>query len=443
MIADPHVPAAARVHPPVGIPRLLAGPPASAGPESFESHRARLGPRPTAVGPAGGVLMDALDRALLRGRGGAGFPAGRKWRSVAANAQAAGGRAVVVANGAEGEPAAAKDRVLMALRPHLVIDGALLAAEAVGAADAVVYLPRTFPEARAALEHALRERRLAGEDERWVRVVSGPHRYVAGEESAVASYLNGGDARPTFVPPRPYQRGVGRVPTLVQNVETLAHAALIARFGEAWFRAVGTPASPGSVLLTLSGAVARPGVYEVAQGTPLGTAVGMAGDPTETPQAVLVGGYSGRWVAADAAYGMQLDAQAMAAAGTPLGAAVIAVLPQSACGVHETDAALEFLARESARQCGPCLHGLDAIAATFHAAARGRGRPSDLERLTRWAAEIAGRGACHHPDGAVVLLQSALRVFGPQLNAHLRRGACEACARPPLLPMPRLEERWR
>jgi len=430
--------------PPPAMPRLLAGPPAREGAETFEQHVARLGARPR-VGDQqqGAALIAALERSGLTGRGGAGFPAGRKWRTVAANAQRAGGRAVVVANGAEGEPLAAKDRVLMALRPHLVLDGLLLAAEAVGAGDAVVYLPRTFGDAVQALEQAVRERRLAGESDRWVRVVTGPHRYVAGEESAAVAFLDGREARPAFVPPRPFERGVGRLPTLVQNVETLSHAALVARFGDGWFRSAGTPASPGSVLLTVGGAVARPGVYEVAQGIPLGEVVAMAGGVTEPPQAALVGGYAGRWLDAEAAWAMPIDGAALAAAGTPLGCAAVAVLPQSACPVHETQAVLDFLARESARQCGPCLHGLDAIAATAAAVATGQGRAGDVDRLGRWAGEITGRGACHHPDGAAAFLHSAIALFGPRLQQHLRRGPCDACRRPPLLPVPHMQETWR
>lgn len=438
---SPQSPPGSRVVPP-GVPRLLAGPAARHGAEGFAEHVARLGPRPPALGAGGAHLIEALDRAGLTGRGGAGFPAARKWRAVAANAAMARG-AVVVANGAEGEPLAAKDRVLMGLRPHLVVDGLLLAAEAVGAGDAVVYLPRSFPEARAALERAVQERRMAGADQRVVRIVTGPHRYVAGEETAVVAYLEGREARPAFVPPRPFERGVERLPTLVQNVETLAHAALIARFGDAWFRSAGTAGSPGTVLLTLGGAVVRPGVYEVAQGTALGDAVAMAGGPAEEAQAVLVGGYAGRWVPAAAAWDIALEDRAMAAAGTPLGCAAVTVLPRSACGVRETAAVLGFLARESARQCGPCLHGLDAIAATFAACADGRGRPTDLDRLARWGGEIAGRGACHHPDGAAALLHSALRVFGAELQQHMRRGRCPACGHPAVLPVPHLEPRWR
>jgi len=441
-VIAPQQPAPRAVAPPLGVPRLLAGPPARHGPEQLADHLARLGPRPAAGGAAGAALMAALDGSGLRGRGGAGFPTARKWRTVAANAAAAGG-AVAVANGAEGEPLAAKDRVLMGLRPHLVLDGLLLAAEAVGAREAIVYLPRTFPEARAALEGAVRERRLAGVDERLVRVVAGPHRYVAGEETAVVAYLQGREARPTFVPPRLYERGVDRLPTLVQNVETLAHAALIARFGEAWYRGEGTTYSPGTVLLSLGGAVARPGVYEVAHGTPLGSAVAMAGGPTADALAVLVGGYAGRWLDAADAWPLPVDGQAMAAAGTPLGCAAITVLPRGACPVAETANVLDFLARESARQCGPCLHGLDAINDTFRAAAEGRGRPSDLERLGRWGSEIAGRGACHHPDGAAVLLDSALHVFAAELQQHLRRGRCPACAHPQVLATPHMEARWR
>ena len=125
-----------------------------------------------------------------------------------------------------------------------------------------------------------------------------PDRFVAGEETALVQFLNGGPARPTFTPPRPFERGVGGAPTLVQNAETLAHVAQIARFGPAWFRRIGTAAEPGSILVTLSGAVARPGVYEVALGSPLRDLLAQAGGAREEIQAYLIGGYFGTWVGA-------------------------------------------------------------------------------------------------------------------------------------------------
>src|SRR5207237_7072427 len=191
--------------------------PSAPGPESLATHHQRLGPLPV-LAPA--QLIAELEGSGLLGRGGAGFPVGRKWRSVA---QRSSGGAVVLANGAEGEPLSHKDRSLMAARPHLVIDGALLAARAVGANDIIFYVGTEHQTAEAALRQALAER--PGDVLGRARIVAAPPGYVAGEESAAVHYVNARDARPTTTPPRPFERGVGGRPTLVQNVESLALAA--------------------------------------------------------------------------------------------------------------------------------------------------------------------------------------------------------------------------
>ena len=228
--------------------RLLAGPPIDGTPEGFVAHLARLGALPQATGRD--EIISNLEASGLLGRGGAGFPVGRKWRAVAERSR---GRAVVVANGAEGEPASAKDRVLMANRPHLVIDGAVLAAEAVGAEEIVFYIGMEHEAAVAAMSRALAERR--GRSASGPASSTAPISYVAGEASAAVHCINTGDARPITTPPRVSERGVGDRPTLVQNVESLAHAALIARYGDAWYRSAGRFESRGTALITVSGAV--------------------------------------------------------------------------------------------------------------------------------------------------------------------------------------------
>jgi len=217
--------------------------------------------------PTGGPwLIDELDQSGLCGHGGAGFPAARKWRAVADRAHR---RAIVVVNGAEGEPLSDKDHLLLASRPHLVLDGAQLAAESVGAREVYLYVGRGDPVAFRSLDVALQER--GGLNRISVEVVAAPPRFVAGEETAAIRLLNGGEAKPSGVPPRPFERGVRGRPTLVNNVETLALAALIARFGSAWFRSVGTPTTPGSMLVTVAGQVSHPAVYEVEASTRLAT----------------------------------------------------------------------------------------------------------------------------------------------------------------------------
>ena len=396
-------------------PSLLSGPDPRAGMEPAADHLARLGP----VAAPGPWLIDVLERSDLRGRGGAAFPVGTKWRSVASRG---GARPVVLVNGAEGEPLSRKDRVLMESRPHLVLDGAALAAGSVGADQVVLYVGSDLRTAGDALRRALAERPEA--ERRRTRIVEPPAQYVAGEETAAVHFVDGGPALPTSTPPRPYERGVGGRPTLVQNVESLAHAAMIARRGEAWFRDLGRGGAAGTVLLTVSGAVARPGVVEVAHGTPIGEAVAAAGGLTTTASAVLLGGYFGGWVAAGEAWGLPLDAAALRAGGHSIGCGVVAVLPEQRCGVVETARIMSHLSAESARQCGPCVFGLRAIAAAVDRIATGTAEPDDLERIRRWSGEIRGRGACRHPDGAAGFLLSALRVFGDDVAHHHRPGVC-------------------
>ncbi|HVS42542.1 MAG TPA: NADH-ubiquinone oxidoreductase-F iron-sulfur binding region domain-containing protein [Candidatus Dormibacteraeota bacterium] len=399
---------------------LLAGPDPLGGAENAASHLSRLGPLPV-PGPG---LIPALERSDLRGRGGAAFPVGRKWRSVA---ERRGGSPVVLVNGAEGEPLSRKDRVLMEARPHLVLDGAALAAAAVGAGEVVLYVGSDHGAAAVALRQALGERPEA--ERRRIRLVDAPARYVAGEETAAVHFVNDGVALPVSAPPRPYERGVGGRPTLVQNVESLAHVAMIARFGDQWFRGLGDRGSSGTVLLTLCGAVRRPGVHEVAQGTLLGQVIdGAGGGPADPASAVLLGGYFGGWLTAAEARILPLDPAALRDRGHTLGCGVVAVLPEHRCGVVETAGILAYLADQSARQCGPCVFGLRAIAAAVGRVASGAPETADLDRIRRWSGELSGRGACHHPDGAAGLLLSALRTFAEEFRHHHELRRCSAAA---------------
>jgi NADH:ubiquinone oxidoreductase subunit F (NADH-binding) len=398
---------------PLGTRRLL--PLGIAGDITWARHRERYGP----LHLDGRELVAEVDRSGLTGRGGAAFPTAVKLAAVAK-----GRKPVVVANGTEGEPVSSKDAVLMAYNPHLVVDGVLTALAAVGGAEAYVAVSERSRPARTSLENALSER---GESER-IRIVETPGRFVAGEESALVNVVNGGGAKPTFRPPRPFERGVGGRPTLVQNVETLANLALVARFGSDWFRSAGTQAEPGTVLVTAAGCLARPGVIEVELGTPLRALVERCGGLTAEPQAVLVGGYFGTWLGADA-----LDLPLLNSS-VPLGARAIAVLPRDTCGLAETARVARYLAGESAGQCGPCVFGLPAVAAALESIATGRRDAAEqLERLPRLAMQIARRGACAHPDGALRFVESAVRVFDREVELHLS-GRCSASNRDPVLP---------
>jgi NADH:ubiquinone oxidoreductase subunit F (NADH-binding) len=405
-----------------GLPRLLAGLEPGGGPMTLAAHARIHGPL---LSIHAGQLIDEVEQSGLRGRGGADFPTARKLRAVA------GRRRVgpVVVNGSETEPASAKDRLLLARLPHLVLDGAVLAAGAVGSSEVIVKVGTGSADVVKALERAVSER---DRERTEIQVVPGPEGYVTGEESAVVHYLNGGAPLPTFVPPRPFERGFRGRPTLVQNPETLAQLALVARFGSRWYRELGTAADPGSALVTITGAVAAPGVYELAFGTAMGDLLDAAGGPTEPLQALLVGGYFGTWVEASAADRLRLAREDLRSVGCSLGSGVLIALGQSACGLHESAGVTAYLAEQSAGQCGPCVFGLRAIADALGAMAAGVAGPRERDRMLRWASEIRGRGACHHPDGAVRFVESALRVFEDDIERH-RLGRCHA--RPAGLPL--------
>ena len=412
---------------PRGLPRLLASVREDARPTSLDEHVRRYGSTRDAVtGPA---LISLVEASGLRGRGGAAFPTGVKLRAVAAQR----GRPVLVVNGVEAEPASGKDRALLRTTPQLVLDGAVLAAGAVGAQEVIVGIGRHAIREREVVAAAIDARRRKRIDGRVsLRVVLAPDAFVSGEETALLQFLNGGPAKPTFTPPRPFERGVGGAPTLVQNVETLAHLALIARFGAPWFRELGTPAEPGSALLTISGAVARPGIHEIALGTPLRELLTDAGGATEPVSAYLVGGYFGTWFAEPAARELLLDEEHLAARGGGFGAGVIVALPATTCPVSEVARVARYLADESAGQCGPCVHGLPAIADSLARITIGEAHD---QRLARWLTEVRGRGACRHPDGATRFAASSLDVFAGEIEEHLRYGRCAASDRR-VLPIP-------
>ena len=404
-----------------GFPRLL--PPAGQGAD-LRAHVGLHGPVP--YRGRASALIGEVRAAGLTGRGGAAFPVHRKLEAVAS---ARAGRAIVVGNAAEGEPASHKDEALLFLAPHLVLDGLQLAAEAVGATRAVLYV-RGDLRARTRLSDYLPERDAYRLDQVPVEVVWSPSRFLAGEESALASRVSGGPALPRFTPPRVFERGVDGRPTLVQNVETLAHLALIARYGPGWFRALGTPEEPGSMLCTLRQASGSVDVAEAAIGTPLATLLDLS-----ACSAVLVGGYHGAWLPAAQAAALTLSNAQLRPAGAFTGAGVLAGLPADRCGLLEAARVARYLALESAGQCGPCLNGLPSIAAAMAELADSRPHPRVLDDLSRWAGLVEGRGACHHPDGTVRFLRSALSVFGPEIRLH-QQGRCSAATSRPFLPVP-------
>jgi NADH:ubiquinone oxidoreductase subunit F (NADH-binding) len=416
------------------LPRLLKDVPTQ-GAMSLRSHLDTHGELP----PAGRrdrrgaqALIDQVEQAGLGGRGGGGFPTAKKMRAVVA----ARGKPIVVVNATESEPASLKDRTLLETLPHLVLDGAALAARAIGADEAILCVCESASSSLQRASRALEERsQLTGD---WPRVVlrAAPNSYLAGQESALVSYLNDGPAKPTFTPPMPYERGVRRRPTLVNNAETLAHLALIARHGPRWFRELGLDAQPGSTLLTLSGPLAYPGVYEVEYGASLSSLIDAAGGLRARVRATLLGGYAGTWIDSRQLPSLALSNEHLAPHRASLGAGVVLLLSEHACPVAETARIVRWLAEQSAGQCGPCVHGLDALASTFEQVARGSAASHAEARVEQLARLVTRRGACAHPDGSARFAASAVVCFAEEFADHARYGVCEACMRRPELPLP-------
>jgi NADH:ubiquinone oxidoreductase subunit F (NADH-binding) len=388
--------------------------------------------RPQPLPPmSASALIELVRRSGLLGRGGAGFPT---WRKLAA--VAAGSSAVVVANGAEGEPASRKDTWLLAHRPHLVLDGLDLVTTALSASEVYLYVGAAHLVPR--LQQLATAQQRSGGAAAAVRVIAAPPTFLAGEETAAVAWIAGRAPAPRSKPPLVVARGLHGRPTLVQNVETLAQLALLARYGPEWFRSRGTPAEPGTMLVTVSGAVATPGVAEVDVGAALQVVLGVAGGASAPLSAVLLGGYHGSWIGAADLTRVALSRGALAELDAVLGAGVVLALPTSSCGLIESARAVSYLARQSAGQCGPCLNGLPRLAQLLAGLASGgsdgRATPGTVAELRRIAGLVDGRGACHHPDGTVRFLRSALRVFDAEVAAHLH-GTCTATSTAPVLPI--------
>ena len=303
----------------------------------------------------------------------------------------------------------------MTTRPHLVLDGAFLAQRALNAERVLLLVAGDLGQAHAAMAVALAER--PESERRSAELITAPARYVTGESSAATNLATTGISVPTNVPPRPHTRGVDGAPTLVQNVESLAHIALIARRGDAWYRSAGRGSAAGTFLATIH-AGGTPMVRELEAGSPLGEALEAAGGSLSETRAVLLGGYFGSWMPASDAWELPLDGTALQSLGLSLGSGVVAALHLTGCVVCETAAVMRYLAGESSAQCGPCFFGLRAIADACERIQSGRPQAGELERLRRWVGEIPGRGACHHPDGATGFLRSALTRFGADFEYH-------------------------
>ena len=406
---------------------------------TLEEHLQAYGPRPLTdarVKDQPGRLIDEIERSGLRGRGGGWFPTHVKFRAVV---ESSAGRSrisrtrrpVLIANGMEGEPASSKDAALLAASPHLILDGMEAAAATIGATDAFLAIHRGSPVIEG-VQRALAERPSGAVA---ITLVTPPARYVASEESALSNWVGEGRALPVH-PDRPFQRGASGRPTLVQNVETLAHLALIARHGGEWFASVGDPAAPGTTLVSVGGAVATPAVIEVPTGTPVRELLERAGGATAPVIGVLTGGYGGSWMSADAALAANWDPSSLQAGGGTIGASILWAVGGDVCPLQEMDAVVGWMAGESAGQCGPCMFGLPSLSDDLHAVAVAPADDLALKRLDTRLGLVAGRGGCKHPDGVARFVATGLEAFSDETALHAE-GRCSSASAPShLLPVP-------
>lgn len=402
-------------------------------------HLAEFGPLPDVPRAADGrpgALVDEIHTAGLRGRGGGWFPTARKMHAVVESAAArralsSGRKPVVIANAMEGEPASSKDLVLISHSPHLVLDGLQAAARTIGATTAYIAVHRGSPLIDV-LDAAIAERRAV--DVVKVELVTPPARYVASEETALTHWIGDNSATPVFGG-RPFQRGVGGRPTLVQNAETLAHIGLIARHGGAWFASVGDPQAPGTALVSVGGAVRLPGVIEVATGTPVSAILERCGGTVDGVVGFLTGGYGGGWAPAEAVRAANWTPESMRDAGAVIGAGILWALDPATCPITEMSHVADYMAGESAGQCGPCRFGLPAVADDLILLNNRTFTGDDMTRLRDRLALTVGRGGCKHPDGTARFIQTGLHTFHAEVAHHLN-GHCSATSRAVTLPVP-------
>jgi NADH:ubiquinone oxidoreductase subunit F (NADH-binding) len=364
------------------------------------------------------ALLDDVDRSGLLGRGGAAFPLAVKLRTVR-DAARAGSSTVVLANGEEGEPASVKDKWLLRNRPHLLLDGVRLAAAIVGADHGHVYVSDV--QAAEALNAALKTAPL---NDLEVTVTTVDPGYVAGEETAAVRAVNGGPAKPTDKPPRPFEEGVRGLPTLVSNVETLANLPFILRNGSDAFRAQGTSASPGTFLATVTGGGRPATLYELPHGTPVTELLVRHGISVDDVKGVLMGGYFAGLLNREV-LDATLDHETMRRLNSGLGCGAVAVITDD-CPVAVAASVMAYFDRENAGQCGSCFNGTAAMAAVTDGLRRGTATDEDLTRLERWSVVLRGRGACATLDAATNVAASLLRAFPNDVARHVA-GTCDAC----------------
>ncbi len=378
-------------------------------------------------------IVEELKRAGLRGRGGAGFPTGIKWDKVLNHRIK---ERYFVCNAGEHEPGTFKDRYLVKHYPHQLLEGCLIAAYTTNAKAAFIYINHEYAEERRNLEKAMEQARARGFLGKNVcgtgldldiELFEGHGSYVAGEETAMLESMQGRPAMPRQKPPfYPTDFGLYGKPTLVNNVETLCNVPRILQKGAGWFTAIGTEKCPGTMLFSLSGAVNKPGVYEMALGAPLRQLIEEQGGGVpggRAVKAVFPGGPSFSMVTADQ-LDLPMDFDSLKKAGTGLGSAGVIVVDDASCMVEHTLKYSNFFKAESCGQCPPCRMGTINLAGLMQKIEDGEGTQKDMDQLLQLCGFVKGTGYCTLVTGAAVLVQSSVKLFRDEYEQHMTLKRC-------------------
>jgi NADH:ubiquinone oxidoreductase subunit F (NADH-binding) len=392
---------------------------------SFEEYGAAGGTRglERALQMTPEAVIDEVEASGLRGRGGAGFPTGAKWRSIR---DSGAGTRFVVANGAEGEPSTFKDRWLMRRNPYAVVEGLAVASYAVGAAKAYVGIKKSFEREAATLARAIVDFRTSGLLEEFpVNLVLGPDLYLFGEETGLLEVVEGRAPLPRI--PRPFMQGLfadatRENPTLVNNVETLANVAHVLSEGADWWRASGTESSPGTMAFSLAGDVEREGVFELPLGTPLRELIEVHGGGVRAGGVVkaVVPGASSAMLPAEV-LDTPMDFESFGAIGSGLGSAGFFVLDETACMVEAAWLYSRFLSIESCGQCSPCKLNSGYVTERLERLHEGRGDVGGLDAVIERAATSTDGQRCALPTGESLIVQSLMQQYREEFEAHVGR----------------------
>jgi NADH-quinone oxidoreductase subunit F len=394
--------------------------------ETFEEYCASGGYEALAKNLSPAAILEEVTSSGLRGRGGAGFPVGKKWNVAAESTESS---RYVVCNAGEDEPGSFKDRVLIEHRPHLVLEGLALACRAVGAQRAYIYLNETYEDCLNRISTSIDEARNAGYLSRLqVSIHRAPTVYVAGEDSAALEVIEGKPPKPRQKPPFPATVGLFGKPTVTNNVETLANIPPIVRNGVSWFRSYGTPDSPGTMLFCLGDEMNRPGAFELPFGTPLRQLYedlgGCLKDGAKL-KAFLPGGPSCAFLPEDR-LDVSLDPESLKRAGSTLGCGVMRFFPERACMVQETTRIANFFAKECCGQCPACRMETSMLSAILERIQHGKGDPALFNQFEKIIDFNRGKGFCTLVNMPGPPILSAMRLFRGEFEHHLQHGTCNA-----------------